>query len=82
MRASAVSSTDVLSADNVHREKKGVFFGYFLCTSKESDPRYSIAEALALKLKNQKLDSSFRWNDERREKSWIPAFAEMTSEGK
>src|ERR1700743_3454338 len=28
--------------------KKGVFFGYFLCTSKESDPRYSIAEALAL----------------------------------
>src|ERR1700761_2684464 len=27
--------------------RKGVFFGYFLCTSKESDPRYSIAEALA-----------------------------------
>src|ERR1700749_4661627 len=29
--------------------KKGVFFGYFLCTSKERDPRYSIAEALAPK---------------------------------
>src|ERR1700742_2789969 len=28
--------------------RKGVFFGYFLCTSKEIDPRYSIAEALAL----------------------------------
>ena len=82
MRASAISSTDVLFADSTHWEKKGVFFGYFLCTSKESDPRYSIAEALALKLKNQKLDSSFRWNDERREKSWIPAFAGMTSEGK
>ena len=45
MRASAASSTDVLSADSVHCEKKGGFFGYFLCTSKESDPRYSIAEA-------------------------------------
>ena len=79
MRASAISSTDVLFADSIHWEKKGVFFGYFLCTSKESDPRYSIAEALALKLKNQKLDSSFRWNDERREKNCIPAFAAMTS---
>src|ERR1700749_3152070 len=49
MRASAISSTDVLFADSTHWEKKGVFFGYFLCTSKESDPRYSIAEALALK---------------------------------
>src|ERR1700744_3348759 len=49
MRASAISSTDVLFADSTHWEKKGVFFGYFLFTSKESDPRYSIAEALALK---------------------------------
>jgi hypothetical protein len=45
---SAASSTDVLSADSVLCEKKGAFFGYFLCTSKESDPRSSIAEALAL----------------------------------
>src|ERR1700749_742211 len=29
--------------------KKGVFFGYFLCTSKESNPRYSIAEAFDLR---------------------------------
>src|ERR1700753_3466422 len=48
MRASAISSTDVLFADSIHWEKKGVFFGYFLCTSKESDPRYSIAEAFDL----------------------------------
>src|SRR6202000_1702989 len=67
---SAVSSTDVLSADRAHWEKKGVFFGYFLCTSKESDPRSSIAEALALKHQHQK------------QSHWIPAFAGMTSEKK
>jgi hypothetical protein len=47
MRAVRSSSTDVLSADKGLCEKKGAFFGYFLCTSKESDPRSSIAEALA-----------------------------------
>jgi hypothetical protein len=46
----------------------GAFFGYFLCTSKESDPRYSIAEALA-----QKQDKQSRW---------IPAFAGMTNRSK
>src|SRR5579885_3132697 len=45
---SAASSTDVLSADSTLWEKKGAFFGYFLCTRKESDPRSSTAEALAL----------------------------------
>src|ERR1700754_275995 len=55
MRASATSSTDVLFADSVHGEKKGCFFGYFLCTSKESDPRYSIAEALALNNRQYRL---------------------------
>src|SRR6201999_3542983 len=65
MRASAISSTDLLFAHSIQCEKKGVFFGYFLCTSKESDPRYSIAEALAPKPKNQTLDPS-RWNAEQK----------------
>ena len=34
---------------------KRCFFGYFLCTSKESDPRYSIAEALDLKQPTNKV---------------------------
>jgi hypothetical protein len=64
------------------------FFGSFLCTSKERNP---LAEGewkpflLNAQKKKQKLDSSLRWNDERKArrqegKNWIPAYAGMTSE--
>jgi hypothetical protein len=62
------------------------FFGYFLCASKESNPlarRASGSSALKhQKTKKQELDSSLRWNDERKQSRWIPAFAGMTSKKK
>ena len=64
MRASAASSTDVLSADSVLGEKNNRFLVTF-CRSAKSYPPLA-AEALALK----------RAKKQRR---WIPAFAGMTS---
>ena len=46
------------------REKK-TFFGDFLASTKKLPASRRIAEALALKVQNQKLDSSLRWNDDR-----------------
>ena len=66
MRASAASSTDVLSADSVLCEKKNRFLVTF-CRSAKSYPPLA-AEAFDLK----------RAAKQRR---WIPAFAGMTSEG-
>src|SRR6202000_701728 len=56
--------------------EKKVFFGDFLSPDKKLPAPWSGSSG-----SKKKLDSSFRWNDERREKSWIPAFAGMTSEG-
>jgi hypothetical protein len=64
MRASAASSTDVLSADSVLCEKKNRFLVTF-CRSAKSYPLLG-AEALALK-KTAK------------QKRWVPAFAGTTS---
>ena len=65
MRASAASSTDVLSADNVLCEKNNRFLVTF-CRSAKSYPPLA-AEALALKRTAK-------------QKRWIPAFAGMTSQ--
>ena len=64
MRASAASSTDVLSADSTLGEKKNRFLVTF-CRSAKSYPLLG-AEALALKRATK-------------QKRWIPAFAGMTS---
>jgi hypothetical protein len=39
---------DVPSANRTHREEKGAFFGYFLCTSKESDSLAQRVKVLSL----------------------------------
>src|ERR1700759_1060836 len=65
MRASAISSTDVLFADSVHWEKRRCFLVTF-CHRTKSYPLLG-AEALALKHQHQK------------QSHWIPAFAGMTS---
>src|SRR6201986_4623268 len=65
MRASAISSTDVLFADSVHWEKRRCFLVTF-CHRTKSYPLLG-AEALALKHQHQK------------QSRWIPAFAGMTS---
>src|ERR1700743_1653200 len=54
MRASAISSTDVLFADSGHGEKKRCFLVTF-CHRTKSYPLLG-AEALTLELKNQKPD--------------------------
>src|ERR1700753_2432662 len=65
MRASAISSTDVLFADSVHCEKNKRFLVTF-CRLAKSYPLLG-AEAFALKHQHQK------------HSHWIPAFAGMTS---
>src|ERR1700743_547236 len=65
MRASAISSTDVLFADSVHWEKRRCFLVTF-CHRTKSYPLLG-AEALALKHRHQK------------HSHWIPAFAGMPS---
>src|SRR6201990_781348 len=67
MRASAVSSTDVLSADNTQWEKRKRFLVTF-CRLAKSYPLLG-AEALSLKHQHQK------------HSHWIPAFAGATSGG-
>ena len=74
MRASAASSTDVLSADSVLCEKKNRFLVTF-CRSAKSYPLLG-AEAFDLE---KKLDSSFRWNDELKTNALDSPFAGMTS---
>ena len=55
----------MLFADKDLCEKKKTFFGDFLASSKKLPASRRIAEALALKVQNQKLDSSLRWHDGR-----------------
>ena len=59
------------------------FFGYFLCTSKESGPLAAGEWKLCTskrQAESKELDSSLRWNDERKGSTRIPACAGMTSE--
>src|ERR1700744_2225107 len=61
--------------------EKETFFGDFLPFSKKLPAPWSGSSGSKTSTsKAQSLDSRFRGNDERREKSWIPAFAGMTSE--
>src|SRR4029079_201113 len=59
------------------------FFGYFLCTSKESNPlaagEWKLRSEEGRKEPSKERDSSFRWNDEQRKSRWIPACAGMTA---
>ena len=72
MRASATSSTDVLFADSVLCEKRKRFLVTF-CRLAKSYPLLG-AEAFDLRVdQKQRLDSSFRWNDEPKQRRRSPA---------
>jgi hypothetical protein len=69
MRASAASSTDVLSADNVPCEQQKSFFGDFLPISKKLPAPWSGSSCSQENGKTKALDSRFRGNDERETKA-------------
>jgi hypothetical protein len=52
---------------------------FFVQAKKVSRSPKGRVEALLLNNQKQKLDSSLRWNDEQKQKRWIPACAGMTS---
>jgi hypothetical protein len=65
MRASAASSTDVLSADSILCEQQKSFFGDFLPISKKLPAPWSGSFCSQKSSKAKALDSRFRGNDER-----------------
>ena len=82
MRAFAASYRDVLSANKASTREK-VFLGDFFAPAKKLPARKSGSFCFQTSKQKKELDSGFRRNDEHRQerksKSWIPAFAGMTS---